>query len=105
MIELGLRARFIVSGVALVVTTVASGVWSALAFSRMSQVMGDTLLDTEQTTAATAAMANALEREDDELLLWLSGSPHAERDLAAGRASVVEAFARLDALLTTPSEH
>lgn len=105
MIKLGLRARFLLSGAVLVLTTVASGSWSALAFARLSQVVGDTLRDTEETTAATATVANALEREDDALLLWLSGSARAERDLAAERASVAAAFARLDALLTTPSEH
>ncbi len=104
MTKLGLRARFLLSGAALVLTTVASGAWSALAFARLSRVVGTTLRDTEQTTAATAAVANALEREDDALLLGLTGSARAERDLVVERASVEEAFARLDALLTSRSE-
>jgi NtrC-family two-component system sensor histidine kinase KinB len=105
MTKLGLRARFLLSGAVLVLTTVASGAWSALAFARLSRVVGTTLRDTEQTTAATAAVADALEREDDALLLGLTGSALAARDRAATRAAVGEALARLDALLTTPSEH
>jgi len=105
MSKLGLRTRFLLSGAALVLTTVASGVWSALAFARFSQVVGDTLRASEQTTEATASVAGALEREDDALLLWLSGDTRAEAHLAVERASVEASFARLDALLVTPPEH
>src|ERR1700734_1053829 len=104
MIKLSLRARFLLSGAVLVLTTVASGLWSALAFARLSRVVGDTLLDTEQTTAATAAVANALEREDDALLLGLSGDRGAARALTEERQSVEAALARLEALLTTAGE-
>jgi two-component system, NtrC family, sensor histidine kinase KinB len=104
VIKLGLRARFLLSGAVLVLTTVASGLWSALAFARLSRVVGETLLDTEQTTAATATVANALEREDDALLLALSGDQGAARALSAERRSVEAALARLDALLTTAGE-
>jgi two-component system, NtrC family, sensor histidine kinase KinB len=105
MFKLGLRTRFLLSGAVLVLTTVASGVWSALAFARFSKVVGDTLRDSEQTTEATASIAGALEREDDALLLGLSGDMHAEQHLAVERASVEASFARLDALLVTPPEH
>ena len=105
MIKLGLRARFFLSGAALVLATVASGVWSALAFARLSRVVGDTLHDTETTTEATASVADALEREDDALLLWLSGDTRAQRRLEAERLRVEASFVRLDALLVTPSEH
>ncbi len=105
VIKLGLRTRFLLSGAALVLTTVASGVWSALAFARFSQVVGDTLRASEQTTEATASVAGALEREDDALLLALSGEAHADQRLAVERASVEASFARLDALLATPPEH
>jgi NtrC-family two-component system sensor histidine kinase KinB len=104
MIELGLRARFLLSGAALVLTTVASGAWSALGFARLSHVVGTTLRDTEETTAATAAVANALEREDDALLFALGGGSRGVLGLAAERAAVVDAEARLDALLADPSE-
>jgi NtrC-family two-component system sensor histidine kinase KinB len=104
VIQLGLRTRFLLSGAALVLTTVASGVWSALAFARLSQVVGDTVQDTEQATAATAAIANALEREDDALLLRLSGDLGARLRLTAERANVEAAFARLDAALSSAKE-
>ena len=45
MTKLGLRTRFLLSGAALVLTTIACGVWSALAFSRLAHVVGDTLHD------------------------------------------------------------
>jgi NtrC-family two-component system sensor histidine kinase KinB len=105
MIKLGLRTRFLLMGAVLVLTTAASALWSAFAFARLSRVVGETLSDSEQTTAATAAVTNALEREDDALLLSLSGDARAERDLEVGRAAVDAAFARLDTLLTTPVEH
>ncbi|APR87489.1 Signal transduction histidine kinase CheA [Minicystis rosea] len=102
MIKLGLRTRFLLSGAALVLITIASGVWSALAFARLSHVVGDTLRNNEQATAATAAVANALEREDDALLLWLSGDASGRENLASARVNVEASFARLAALL--PSE-
>jgi two-component system, NtrC family, sensor histidine kinase KinB len=105
MIKLGLRTRFLLMGAVLVLTTAASALWSAFAFARLSRVVGETLSDSEQTTGATAAVTNALEREDDALLLSLSGDARAERDLEAGRSAVDAAFARLDTLLTTPVEH
>jgi NtrC-family two-component system sensor histidine kinase KinB len=104
VIQLGLRTRFLLSGAILVLTTVASGVFCALAFARLSAVVGETVRDTEQTTAATATVANALEREDDALLLWLSGNLGAEQRLASERSSVEEAFARLSGTLTKDDE-
>ena len=41
MMNVGLRARFLLSGAALVLTTVASGAWSAHAFARLGDVARD----------------------------------------------------------------
>jgi NtrC-family two-component system sensor histidine kinase KinB len=102
--RLSLRARFLAAGATLVLATIASGVWSAFAFARLARVVDSTLIDTDRTTGATAALTNELEREDDALLLCFTGDARAAANLAEERAGVAEASARLDALLTTPRE-
>ena len=102
--SISLRTRFIIAGAVLVMTTIVSSVWSAFAFNRLSRFVGETLSDSEETTAATAALASALEREDDALLFALSNPAKGGGDLAVGREAVARAFERLDALLTLPEE-
>src|SRR5277367_2352621 len=101
MKQMGLRQRFFAAGALLVLTTIASGAFSAFAFARVARVVDRTLSASDQTAAGTAALTNALEREDDALLLWLTGDPHAEQSLARERAAVVSAGADLDRLLDT----
>ena len=101
---LGLRARFFLVGALLVATTAVTSAWSGLAFRRVSEVVGVTLRDSEQTTAATGALANALEREDDALLLSLADAERARTELATQRATVEAAFRAIDALLDMPEE-
>jgi NtrC-family two-component system sensor histidine kinase KinB len=102
--SLGIRAQFLVAGALLVVATAVSSAWSALAFKDVSKIVGDTIRDSEETTAATAALSTALEREDDALLLTLTDEARGRRALETDRAAVAEAFNRLDALLTGPGE-
>jgi NtrC-family two-component system sensor histidine kinase KinB len=102
--SIGLRTRFIIAGAVLVMTTIVSSVWSALTFDHLSRFVGETLQDSEETTAATAALSSALEREDDALLFALSNAARGSPDLAAGRRAVAAAFHRLDALLILPEE-
>jgi NtrC-family two-component system sensor histidine kinase KinB len=104
MKPLGLRGRFVVAGVLLVATSAASSAWSAWAFRRVSLVVDATVRDSEQTTAATATLATDLEREDDALLLTLTDPVRGRRELATARATVADALARVDALLTSPDE-
>lgn len=101
---LGLRARFLLIGALLVATTAVTSAWSGLAFRKVSEVVDTTLRDSEQTTAATGALANALEREDDALLLNLADRERGGRELAARRVTVEDAFKAIDVLLNTPDE-
>ena len=105
MKPMGLRQRFFAAGALLVLTTIASGAWSAFAFARVARVVDLTLSASDQTAAATAALTNALEREDDALLLWLTGDSRADQTLARERSSVAETRAQLNLVLDTEKEH
>jgi NtrC-family two-component system sensor histidine kinase KinB len=74
-----LQTRFILAGALLVLTTVGASLWSAWTFARLSAVVGDTLRDNQAAIDLTAALAGALEREDDALLLAVSGNADAAR--------------------------
>ena len=101
----GLRARFIWTGALLISVTFASGLYSAITFSRLARVTGETLRDTDDTTAATSRLTSSLEREDDALLVRLTDeSEPAREDLLAERQSVENAFMQLSTLLTNPVE-
>jgi NtrC-family two-component system sensor histidine kinase KinB len=95
-----LQTRFILAGGLLVTTTVACGVWSIITFARLSAVVGTTLRDSQEVLDLTATLATALEREDDALLLSLTGEvDRALRDLRARRQTFDGAYARLGELL------
>jgi NtrC-family two-component system sensor histidine kinase KinB len=92
----GLQTRFMLAGALLVLTTVGSGLWSAWTFARLSAVVGDTLRDSQKATDLTAALAGSLEREDDALLLAVSGKPDAARkQLASERQRGEELYQQL----------
>jgi NtrC-family two-component system sensor histidine kinase KinB len=81
-----LQTRFVLAGCLLVTTTVASGLWSAVTFARLSAVTADALREGQEKIDLTAQLAGSLEREDDALLLALSGeTDRAARDLATER--------------------
>ncbi|EEI62509.1 hypothetical protein, partial [Corynebacterium glucuronolyticum] len=58
----------------------------------------------DEATRATAQVAGALEREDDALLLILSGDASARQKLAAERLNVDGSVATLDEVLNAPFE-
>lgn len=92
----GLRTRFLLAGCLLVATTVACGVWSAFTFAQLSAGAGQTLRESQETIAQTAALATALEREDDALLLSLAGDVgRAKPELQTQRRRFDQTFARL----------
>ena len=68
-----LQTRFIFASVLLVMTTIVSGIWSALTFARLTAAAGRTLEVSQRTIYLTAALSDALEREDDALLLAVTG--------------------------------
>ena len=104
MFRVGLRAQFFAAGALLLGITVALGAAGAFAFARLSRIVGATLSDSEATTQATAALAGALEREDDAVLLLANGDARGPAVLADERKEVAADLVRLESLLVTPAE-
>src|SRR5262249_19803483 len=91
-----LQTRFILAGILLVMTTVVSGIWSAWTFAHLSAEAGRTIQKGQLTTDLSAVLADALEREDDALLLAMSGDRgQAHKKLAAERMRFAQAYDRL----------
>jgi two-component system, NtrC family, sensor histidine kinase KinB len=100
-----LQTRFILAGALLVMTTIVSGIWSASTFIHLSTVVGKTLETSQQTTDLTAVISNALEREDDALLLAVSGDrAQAKERLQEERQRFETSFALLQKALNEPDE-
>lgn len=91
-----LQTRFILAGGLLVAATVGSSAWSAVTFIRLNTAVGDTLRASQETIDLSAEVHSSLEREDDALLLFLSGNIEKARDdLRAERRRGDDAFSRL----------
>jgi NtrC-family two-component system sensor histidine kinase KinB len=91
-----LHTRFLLAGCLLVATTVGSGLWSAWTFSRLSAAADDAVRESQETIDRSAELAGSLEREDDALLLAVSGDPAgAGRQLAAERRRGDDCYRRL----------
>src|SRR5262249_5675123 len=75
-----LQTRFILAGALLVLTTVGSGLWSAWMFSRLSAIVGKTLQESQEIIDLAAHLACSLQREDDALLLAVSGNAEKARE-------------------------
>jgi NtrC-family two-component system sensor histidine kinase KinB len=86
MRERRLQTRFFLAGCLLVAATVGSSIWSGLTFLRLNTVVDATLRESQETIDLSAELHSSLEREDDALLLFLSGEVEkARRDLDAER--------------------
>jgi NtrC-family two-component system sensor histidine kinase KinB len=91
-----LRTRFILAGCLLVLTTVASGVWSVITFASLSAVVNHTLEESQETIDLKATLQNTLEREDDALLTAVNGNVEgARKELRRQRRHFDSSFARL----------
>ncbi len=100
-----LRTRFLLTGVLLVAVMAACGAWCVVTFARLSAVIGETLRDNQDKIDLTAALASGLEREDDALLLALTGNAgkaHDQRE--EERRRFENNLARLQAALTAGEE-
>lgn len=75
-----LQTRFILAGSLLALISVGIGFWSAWTFARLGRVVDQTLRDSQAMIDLAAALADSLEREDDALLLALSGGTRAAGD-------------------------
>ncbi|MBX3466933.1 MAG: HAMP domain-containing protein [Planctomycetes bacterium] len=83
-----LRTRFVLAGLAVVVATVAAGAFSVATFAAFSRDVGQELRRSRELIDLAAGMAGALEREDDALLVALTGDlARARRELAEQRAT------------------
>ena len=83
-----LRARFGWAGLVILVAVVITGVWSTVLLTRLGNVVDRTLQGRQGIIDLTAAMASALEREDDALLLGVAGDAvRAKAELAVQRAA------------------
>ena len=95
MIPRGLRLRFGLAAGLLVLTTVVASVWTFFALTRLSGIVTDTVRQSESVTAVTSRLAGALEREDDAVLLILSGDARGAQVLSTERGTVNQAVADL----------
>jgi NtrC-family two-component system sensor histidine kinase KinB len=101
-----LQTRFILAGVLLVTTTIVSGIWSAWTFARLTTAAGKTLGVSQQTIDLTALLADALEREDDALLLAVTGErEQAQAKLSAERRRFADSYSHLLRTLDEPAEN
>jgi NtrC-family two-component system sensor histidine kinase KinB len=95
-----LKTSFILAGGVVVAMTVAGGIWSSLAFFRLSRLMEREIQTSKETIELASEISGTLEREDDALLLALSPQPEGARvDLGRERARSDEARRRLAARL------
>jgi NtrC-family two-component system sensor histidine kinase KinB len=95
-----LQTRFLLAGCLLVAVSLGIGLWSALTFAHLSAAADDALAASQEKIDLTAALAGSLEREDDALLLALSGaSQRAKRELATERRRGDGCYERLRAAL------
>lgn len=100
-----LQTRFLMAASFFVVATLASGVWSAYTFTRLSRVIGATLSESQQRIHLTTTLASALEREDSALLSAVNGGTvRAIDDLRSQRGVFNAAYTRLSRLLSDIEE-
>jgi NtrC-family two-component system sensor histidine kinase KinB len=100
-----LYTRFLLSGCLIVLTTIACGALAAWMLYRMSRGIHETLLDSQRTIEAIATLTRVLEREDDAVLLAVSGRfAEARQELGGQRAAFDRALEGLRTSLTEPGE-
>ncbi|HEX4610896.1 MAG TPA: ATP-binding protein [Urbifossiella sp.] len=96
MIGRRLQTRFILAGCLLVAATAGSSAWSAFTLSRLNAAVDAALRESQETIDLSVEIHSSLEREDDALLLFVSGDvDKAERDLAADRRRGDAGFEKL----------
>lgn len=96
MNRLRLQTRFILAGCLLVAATIGSSLGSVWTFAQITEATDDAVRYSQEIIDLSAEIHSSLEREDDALLLFLSGQiDAARRDLAAERQRGDAALERL----------
>jgi NtrC-family two-component system sensor histidine kinase KinB len=90
---LGLSARFLTAGALLTLTAAAASAWTLWVLSQLASAAEATVHNTDEVSAAVAAVMSSLEREDDALLEVLSG-------VASGLDALTQARTVSDLALT-----
>jgi NtrC-family two-component system sensor histidine kinase KinB len=85
---MGLRARFVVACGVLVLSSALASVWTLSALSRLGFVVGQTVEGADVVAATTSALSDALEREDDALLLAVGDTTRGTSSLESKRSVV-----------------
>jgi NtrC-family two-component system sensor histidine kinase KinB len=100
-----LQTRFLLAGGLLVTATVVGGAWSALTFARLGAMVDRTLHESQETIDLAALAASALEREDDAVLLALTGNvTEARKQRLVQQQQFEDAYQRLLPLMHDPEE-
>lgn len=96
MIPRTLQTRFILAGCLLALATVGSSFWSLITFIQVSVSIDARARESQETIDLTAEINNSLEREDDALLLYISGDQtKARQELELERSRGDSAMAEL----------
>lgn len=91
-----LRTRFLIAWGLLIATAIAGGLWSSATFFSLAVSIDQTVRDSQQVIDLASSLVDALEREDDAVLLLLADRPQAGREqLARQRLRGDEALAEL----------
>lgn len=70
----GLRREFLLLSGLIVLVTLLSGGWAAILFNSMNSLLNRTVIDTREVLNFSSMLLNTLEREDDALLIALTGN-------------------------------
>ncbi|MCS6866060.1 MAG: ATP-binding protein [Gemmataceae bacterium] len=99
-----LQTRFILAGCLLVAATIGSSLASIWTFAQITETTDDAVRSSQEMIDLSAAIHSSLEREDDALLLFLSGPVDvARQELAAERQRGDQALEKLLHRLATDS--
>ncbi|TVS10996.1 MAG: HAMP domain-containing protein [Planctomycetaceae bacterium] len=92
------RTRFLLAAALLVMMAASSGLWSVATFLYLSTAIDQTVRDRQAAVDWATSLAHSLEREDDALLLSLSGRTEAaQRELSQHRLAANAALEALTA--------
>jgi NtrC-family two-component system sensor histidine kinase KinB len=100
-----LQTRFILAGCLLAIIMLGCGSWGAWTLARLSRIVERTLQNSQSTIDLATALADSLEREDDALLLAVSGdAAGANHALSEERLRGDDAYTRIRSRLAADGD-